>query len=85
MRNTNLFENLSDEQTVDLNGGGPLILAIVGAIITVYGVYETGKNHIYNYNYDKAYKEETERLARSSSTSNSNSSGGSGVMYHQAY
>jgi|BioPla2DNA2_1021312.scaffolds.fasta_scaffold52077_3 hypothetical protein len=68
MRNTNLFfENLSDEQAIDLNGGSVtgVIIAIVSGIITAYGIYETGKNHIRDYNYNKAYKAEWERLENS--------------------
>jgi hypothetical protein len=68
MRNTNLFfENLSDEQAIDLNGGSVtgVIIAIVSGIITAYGIYETGKNHIYEYNYNKAYNAEMERLTKS--------------------
>lgn len=69
MSNTDLvFENILNEELIELNGGGVLstIVTIVSVCISVYGVYETGKNHIYEYNYNKAYDAEMERLNQSS-------------------
>lgn len=63
----NSFCELSHNDLEQLNGGSLTgILAIIGAIITIYGIYDTGKSHIYDYNYDKAYTEEKERLEQSS-------------------
>ena len=81
MSNTDLFfENMSDEQTINLNGGSVLAVAvaIISGCITAYGIYETGKNHIYEYNYNKAYDAEMERLSPSKV-----SYGGGGTMVLQ--
>jgi len=82
MKNTNLFENLSVEQTIDLNGGSVIgfLLKLIGGAITAYGIYETGKDHIYDYYYDQAYNAEMDRL-ESQSIGGSSSSG---TMYLEA-
>jgi hypothetical protein len=60
------FENISDEQMMELNGGWILtVLKVVSTCITIYGIYEMGKDHIYDYNYNKAYKAEMKRLNQS--------------------
>lgn len=78
------FKNMSDEQMMEINGGEAItvIMAVVSVCITVYGIYETGKNHIYDNSYEKAYNAESERLKKSESN-RSGGSGGSGVMYRQ--
>lgn len=79
------FKNMSDEQMMEINGGAVIsaILAVAGACITIYGIYETGKNHIYDNSYEKAYKAEYERLEEIYYKNNAGSGSG-GVRYMQA-
>ncbi|CRZ34439.1 hypothetical protein DFR55_101212 [Herbinix hemicellulosilytica] len=82
------FENIPDDQILELSGGCVIgtILSIAGTLITLNGIYETGKDHIYDYYYDKAYKAETARLERIEKSQTSSSYyGGGGVSYLTLY